>query len=279
MVFLKKEQLPITKQCKLLGKSRSWYYYRNYKNPEKAEKDLQDKALILDVYKDYPFYGYRKITLELNDRGIRITRKRVRRLMRELCLYAIYPGQNLSKRNKEHKIYPYLLKDIEIIRPNQVWETDITYIPFEFGKLYLVAIIDVYSRKILSWNLSNTMDVDFCTEALFEAIEKYGYPEIFNSDQGSQFTSPRFLKHLKKKTQISMDSKGRALDNVFIERFWRSIKYEDIYLKSYRTIPELRTGIDNYMKFYNEKRFHESLDYKRPDEVYTVSANSVRVAN
>ncbi len=279
MVFLKKEQLPITKQCELLGKSRSWYYYQNYRNPKKVEKDVQDKALILDVYKDYPFYGYRKITLELNDRSIIITRKRVRRLMKELCLYAIYPGPNLSKRNKEHEIYPYLLKDIEITRPNQVWETDITYIPFEFGKLYLVAIIDVYSRKILSWNLSNTMDVDFCTEALFEAIEKYGYPEIFNSDQGSQFTSPRFLKHLKKKTQISMDSKGRALDNVFIERFWRSIKYEDIYLKSYRTIPELRTGIDNYMKFYNEKRFHESLDYKRPDEVYTVSANSVRVAS
>ena len=279
MVEPEKEQLPITKQCELLGKSRSWYYYRNYRNPEKVEKDLQDKALILDVYKDYPFYGYRKITLELNDRSIRITRKRVRRLMKELCLCAIYPGPNLSKRNKEHVIYPYLLKDIEITRPNQVWETDITYIPFEFGKLYLVSIIDVYSRKILSWNLSNTMDVDFCTEALSEAIEKYGYPEIFNSDQGSQFTSPKFLNHLKERTQISMDSKGRALDNIYIERFWRSIKYEDIFLKNYRTISGLRIGINNYMKFYNEKRFHQSLNYKRPDEVYVESTNSLKVAS
>ena len=185
---------------------------------------------------------------------------------------------NLSKRNKEHEIYPYLLKDIEITRPNQVWETDITYIPFEFGKLYLVAIIDVYSRKILSWNLSNTMDVDFCTEALSEAIEKYGYPEIFNSDQGSQFTSPKFLEHLKEKTRISMDSKGRALDNIYIERFWRSIKYEDIFIKNYRTIPGLRIGIDNYMKFYNKKRFHQSLDYKRPEEVYSETTNRERVA-
>ncbi len=278
MVEPEKIQLSISKQCELLGKSRSWHYYQNYRNPEKVRKNLKDKALILDVYRDYPFYGYRKITLELNDRGIRITRKRVRRLMKELCLYAIYPGPNLSKRNKEHEIYPYLLKNIEIIRPSQVWETDITYIPFEFGKLYLVAIIDVYSRKILSWNISNIMDVDFCTEALFEAIVKYGYPEIFNSDQGSQFTSSKFLEHLKGITRISMDGKGRTLDNIYIERFWRNIKYEDVYLKSYRTIQELRKGINNYIKFYNEKRFHQSLNYKRPKEVYTQTPNNNKAA-
>ncbi|MFH0702268.1 MAG: IS3 family transposase [bacterium] len=184
-------------------------------------------------------------------------------------LRTFYPEPKTTIRSKSHKVYPYLLKGIEIRRPNQVWASDITYIPLKHGFAYLVSIIDLYSRKILSWNLSNSLDKTFCTEALDEAIERYGIPEIFNSDQGSQFISNEFTETLLiKNIQISMDSKGRAIDNIYIERYWRTLKYEDIYLNKYETMTEARIGINKFTHFYNVQRVHSSLEYKTPDEIY-----------
>ncbi len=220
--------------------------------------------------------GCRRIKNELAKQGIFTDRKRVNRLMRCMGIYAIYPKPKLSKRNESHKIYPYLLRNQEVTRSNQVWCTDITYIPMSKGFLYLIAVMDWHSRKVLSWQLSNTMDTDFCVDALQEAIAKYGKPDIFNTDQGSQFTSKAFTDVLKKHSvQISMDGKGRWVDNVFIERLWRSVKYEEVYLKAYESPREAEQELERYFKFYNEERCHQGLDEQTPNQVYLANLKSV----
>lgn len=252
-------------QCKLLDISRSAYYYKPL--PGQDEKDIEILQEILSVLEDQPFYGYRKVAIALKHLGV--TRKKIRRIMKKAGLRAIYPGKRLSIPNKYHKKYPYLLKGMDIWLPNQVWATDITYIRLRGGYVYLVAIIDLYSRKILSWHLSNTLDAEFCISAFEEAVHLYGIPAVFNSDQGSQFTSEAFVSRLEAlDIRISMDGKGRALDNVYIERFWRTLKYEDIYIKDYSSMAELKEGIKKYVMFYNSERFHQSLDYETPDEIY-----------
>lgn len=262
--------LSIKRQCELLGLVRSTYYYKPIEN----EEDEEYKRLIFEEYLGCPFYGYRKITQALKKKGHKINRKRVLRLMREMGIKAIYPKPNLSKPAPGNKIYPYLLHGFEIDHPNQVWATDITYIKIIGGFIYLVAIIDLFSRKVLSWRISNTLDVGFCIETLEEAFEKYGRPEIFNSDQGSQFTSIEFTEKLESNNvRISMDGKGRAKDNIYIERLWRSLKYEDIYIKEYETVTDCVAGVKKYFRFYNAERFHQSLEYKTPDEIYFESNN------
>jgi putative transposase len=215
-----------------------------------------------------PFYGVRKMTKQLQRMGYDVGRDHVRTLMRTMGLFAIYPGPNTSKKAKAHKIYPYLLRGVDIIRPNQVWSADITYIRLLKGFAYLVAIIDWYSRYVLSWKLSNSLETRFCLDALEEALP-CGQPEIFNTDQGCQFTSDEFTgRLLEREIAISMDGRGRALDNVFVERLWRSVKYEDIYIKGYETIPQTMEGLDVYFPFYNHERIHQSLDYQTPWEVH-----------
>jgi len=222
---------------------------------------------ILEVLGRRPFYGYRKVARELADLGV--TRKQVRRIMKRAGLRALYPGKRTSVPAKYHKKYPYLLRGKAIWLPNQVWATDITYIKLSGGVVYLAAIIDLYSRKILTWRISNTLDAEFCVAALEEAIALYGIPAIFNTDQGCQFTSDAFIAVLEgHHIEVSMDGVNRALDNIFIERFWRSLKYEDIYLNDYRTMIELKAGVKRYMEFYNGERFHASHDYQTPNEVY-----------
>jgi len=221
------------------------------------------------VFEQHPYYGTRRMTSHLRREGHQINRKKVRRLMRIMLLMPIYPKPNLSKRNHEHKVFPYLLRNITIDRPNQVWATDITYIPMNSGHAYLVAVIDWFSRQILSWKLSTTLDKDFCIEAVNEAIEKYGAPEIFNTDQGCQFTAKEYTMNLTNRgIKVSMDSKGRALDNIMIERFWGSLKREKIYITEYSSVDELRRGIDEYISFYNNERPHQSLNDCYPREVY-----------
>ncbi len=262
-------ELSISRQCELIGKSRSWYYYKSSIDNIKIKRDNKDKIIITEILNKYPQYGYRKVSLESKDRGLYIKEKRTRRLMSEMGIKAVYPTHRTGKVNKEDKKYPYLLKNIKIKHINQAWAADITYIKLPVGKVYLIAILDIYSRKILSWEISNTMDTQFCINALYKAIQKYGCPEIFNTDQGSQFTSKVFTEILKKhKIKISMCSKGRALDNIYIERVWRTVKYEDIYLKNYETLKELKNGLYDYFEFYNKKRFHQSLNYIRPNEIY-----------
>jgi len=257
--------LPIKKQCEILEISRSAYYYKEDQSED--EQEIAILTAILEVFKEKPFYGYRKVTHELSDLGV--TRKQVRRIMRRAGLRAIYPGKRTSVPIKNHKKYPYLLRGKAIQFPNQVWATDITYIKLKTGFVYLVAIIDLFSRRILSWRLSNTMDTDFCISALQEAIDFFGVPAIFNTDQGSQFTSEAFVDVLKSYgIEISMDGVNRALDNIYIERFWRTLKYEDIFLKDYESMAELKEGIKRYVKFYNTERFHQSLDYLTPEQVY-----------
>jgi putative transposase len=257
----------VTQQCNLLGISRTAYY--DLKKCKEHDQDLQDLQNILEVMREKPFYGYRKVSQELKTDSPHMTRKRVRNLMRKFGLRAIYAKPRLSKPAKYHKKYPYLLRGKVIRYPNQVWATDITYLRLPGGHVYCMAIIDLYSRKILSWRISNTLDPEFCLEALEEAIYLFGEPAIFNTDQGSQFTSEMFIKVLKEhKIRISMDGKGRALDNVYIERLWRSLKYEDIYLNCYETMESLKAGVKRYFHFYNTERFHQSLGYQTPDEMY-----------
>jgi putative transposase len=216
-----------------------------------------------------PFYGSRRIRDWLQDEGFPVNRKRVQRLMRQMGIVALYPKANTSRPGKGHKIYPYLLRGLEIDHPNQVWATDICYVPMARGFVYVVAIMDWYSRKVLAWRVSNTMDADFCVEALEEAISRYGTPEIFNTDQGAQFTSEAFTGTLKAAgIRISMDGKGRWVDNVFVERLWRSLKYEEVYLKAYETVADARQGMANYFRFYNRERRHQSLGRQTPDRVY-----------
>ncbi len=254
------------KQCELLDISRSGLYYE----PMGESAYNVDLMNMIDAkYTAHPDMGVPSMTIYLRNSGKKCGPKRVRRLMRLMGLEAIYPKPRTSIPNKQHEVYPYLLKDVEIIRPNQVWSTDITYIRLKHGFAYLVAIMDWYSRKVLSWRLSNTMDTGFCCEALEEALMFYGKPDVFNSDQGSQFTSKDFIDRLKgKKISISMTGTGRALDNVFIERLWRTIKYGNIYIKSYETLSEAVSGLKEYFEYYNEQRGHSSLGGKCPDMVY-----------
>jgi putative transposase len=222
-----------------------------------------------EIHLEFPFYGSRTIARELREKGYRANRKRVQRLMRLMGLESVAPKPNTSKPNEEHPVYPYLLRGLTISRPNQVWATDITYIPLARGSAYLVAIMDWHSRRVLSWRLSNTLDASFCIEALQEALSRFGRPEIFNSDQGSQFTSADFTAVLLAAgVKISMDGKGRCIDNVFVERLWRSLKYEDVYLKAYTNLVEARAGIGRYFHFYNTRRSHQALGYQTPAAFY-----------
>jgi putative transposase len=243
-----------------------WYYQPKPEDPE----DLRLMNLMDEQYLKTPFYGVLKMKEWLDrEHKIIVNPKRVRRLLRKMGLMAVYPKRNLSKPAPGHKSYPYLLKGLKITRPNQVWSADITYIRLAGGFVYLVAIIDWYSRYVLAWNVSITLDSAFCLDALDEATQLYGRPEIFNSDQGCQFTSIEFTDRVKAVgAQISMDGRGRALDNIFIERLWRSVKYEDIYLHDYTTVPEVVLGLRKYFLFYNTERQHQSLDYWTPQEVY-----------
>jgi len=260
-------RLSISRQCELLDISRAAYYYQQRES--RAEADLEDLKRIMEVLREIPFYGYRKISRALMGEHPHLTRKRVRRIMRRFGLRAQYARRSLSKPRKEHKKYPYLLRGKEIRHPNQAWASDLTYLRLPGGFVYLVAIIDLFSRKVLSWRLSNSMDPAFCVAALEEAIERYGEPAIFNTDQGSQFTSDAFIAVLERHSiEISMDGKGRALDNVYVERLWRSLKYEEIYLKSYETMAQMAEGVARYFQFYNAERFHQSLDYQTPDQMY-----------
>ncbi len=257
--------MSLRRQCELLDVNRSTLYYKE-KPAEGSEVGLMN--LIRDIWERYPFYGYRRITKELQATGHKVNRKRVQRLMVCAGIQALYPGPNTSKRNKQHAVYPYLLRDISITRANQAWMVDITYLRISGGFMYLVALIDVHSRYVVGWSLSNTLETGFCIEAL-EAGLLLAIPEIVNSDQGCQFTSAEWISALEGKAiKISMTGKGRCLDNVYIERFWRSLKYEEFYLNEYRTVPELRAAIGAYVEFYNHRRWHQSLGYKTPAEVY-----------
>ena len=260
------KNLSITRQCALLLLNKSTYYY---KVKCLTKRDLEIMKTIDEIYTEHPYFGARRMSKYLVQFGIVIGRKAVSRYYGIMAIEAIYPKMNLSKRNQAHKIYPYLLKGVEITKVNQVWSADITYIRLTQGFVYLVAIIDWFSRYILSWRVSISLESDFCIDALEEAIERHGQPEIFNTDQGSQFTSKNFINGLSKhQIKISMDGKGRALDNVFIERFWRSLKQEKIYLVILNTVKEAKNAITDYITFYNQKRMHQSLEYLTPQQVY-----------
>jgi len=257
--------ISILRQCELLNIHRSGYYYEPV---TESSTNLAIMRKLDELYTQAPFYGVLRMHQYIRSLGYNVNIKRIRRLLRLMGLLAIYPKKNLSVPNLENKTYPYLLKNLEINRCNQVWSSDITYIPMEKGFLYLVAIIDWHSRYVISWRISNTLEVSFCLEALQEALTK-GKPEIFNTDQGSQFTSNDFTNYLiTNNIQISMDGKGRCLDNIFVERLWRSVKYEYVFLNSIKDGRELWHGLDNYFHFYNEKRFHQSLDYQTPAQVH-----------
>ena len=258
--------LPKRRRCELLDVARSTAYDR----PDPfGEEDLALLRRIDEIHLKWPFYGSRRIRDELQALGHNVNRKRVRRLMRHMGLQALYPRRRTSQPGKGHKIYPDLLRDLLIERSNQVWAADICYIPMAKGFMYLVAIMDWHSRRVLSWRLSNTLDTDFCVDALQEAVRRFGTPEIVNTDQGAQFTSEVFTGVLKDHgIQISMDGKGRWVDNVFVERLWRSVKYEDVYLRAYETPAELRAGLTRYFDFYNSRRRHSALDRYTPDAVY-----------
>jgi len=259
------KKLSIRKQCKLLNLTRSNLYYE----PVKVSKvTLRIMHYIDEIFTECPFYGSRRIREALKRKGWTIGRERVQSLMRQMGLWAIYPKAKLSKKHPEHRIYPYLLGNIEITRPNQVWSADITYIRLKEGFIYLVAIMDWFSRYVLSWRLSNSLDVSFCIEALEEALGK-GCPDIFNTDQGSQFTSDDFTGILlSKEIAISMDGRGRVFDNIFIERLWRSVKYEEVYIKGYHVYRDAKEGLDTYFSLYNNRRYHQSLAYRTPYEVH-----------
>ncbi len=258
--------LSIVAQCQMLKVSRSTLYYRPA--PVSAD-DLAVMRRLDEVYLATPFYGSRRMLAVLRLEGWSINRKRVRRLMRIMGLEAIYQKPDTSRPHPQHKVYPYLLRGLVIDRPNQVWCADITYIPMARGFVYLVAVMDWFSRRVLSWRLSIGMEQDFCVEALTEALDRYGPPEIFNTDQGAQFTSADFVGTLERRgIQISMDGKGRFLDNIFIERLWRSLKYEEVFIKAYATVLEARGGIGGWLAFYNDKRLHQALDYRTPRAVF-----------
>jgi putative transposase len=260
------ESLSISRQCELIGLSRASFYYEP---AQESEENLQLMRWIDKLFTDHPFYGVRKMTAWLRqEKNLEVNPKRVRRLMRLMCLETIYQKPRLSTPAPGHQIYPYLLRGVKIERIDQVWSTDITYIRLQGGFVYLVAIIDWYSRYVLSWEISTTMENDFCISALRRALDQ-GKPEVFNSDQGSQFTSNAYTGVLKEQgISISMDGRGRAMDNIYIERLWRSVKYEEVYLNDYETVPQAIAGLREYFRFYNAKRPHQSLDYKTPESIY-----------
>lgn len=258
----------VVRQCALAEVSRATLYAQQQPKPV-DEGDLLLGRLIDEEYTRHPFYGTRRMVVFLKAVGHIVNRKRVQRLMREMGLVGMAPGPNTSRAHPAHKVYPYLLRGVAVVRPNQVWSTDITYIRLARGFVYLVAIIDWYSRRVLGWRISNSMDAAFCVDCLEEAIRAHGKPEIFNSDQGSQFTSEAFTGVLKREEiTISMDGRGRAFDNIFVERLWRNVKYEDVYLKGYATMGELMIGLAKYFVFYNGERPHQSLGDKTPEVVY-----------
>lgn len=278
MIDKESREMSIKQQCKLVSVSRSSMYYTKTPFIERIEPDIISK--IVEIYEQLPFYGVVRTYHELQRRGYYLGRDRIAKVKKDMNLRTFYTEPKTTIRNKSHTVYPYLLKGLEITKPNQVWSTDITYIPLRHGFAYLVSIIDLYSRKILSWSLSNSLDKSFCIEALNEAIERYGVPEIFNSDQGCQFTSLDFTGILSlHNIKISMDGKGRAIDNIYIERYWRTLKYEDIYLNKYETLSEARIGINKFTHFYNVQRLHSSLEYKTPDEFYYNLTTEVKNIN
>ena len=265
MVDREHPSLSIVRQCALLGVSRSSLYYR----PRAiSAEDLSLMGEMDRQYLETPFYGSRRMKAWLGRRGIHLSRKRVQRLMRAMGLRAIYRRPSTSRRSPEHPVYPYLLRNVRITRPNQVWAADIIYLPMNRGFLYLVAVMDWHSRYVVAWRLSNTLEAGFCAEALEEALGK-GEPEVFNTDQGSQFTSLEFTQVLKDRgVRISMDGKGRYSDNIFVERLWRTVKYEEVYLKAYANVLEAQRGLEDYFRFYNGLRPHQALGYRTPAEVF-----------
>lgn len=270
-------KISISSQCSLLSISRGLFYY---KPVELTDTDFDILKKIDEIYTEDPTFGARRIKGALKKRHkIKIGRKKIQNYMEILGISAIYPKPNLSKPDKQHKKYPYLLRNVDINKANQVWSTDITYIRLKHGFVYLTAVIDWHSRYVLSWKLSTTLDRQFCVEALNEALSKYGKPEIFNTDQGTQYTSDEFTGILEENNiKISMDGKGRALDNIFVERLWRTVKHDDIYLKEYRTVKECREGLKVFFERYNTRREHQSLDYNYPEEVYFGNVELVKKA-
>ena len=265
MIDWEHRYLPVKTQAELLSLNRSGLYYQPV--PPSAE-EVALKHRIDELYTAHPYYGYRKITAQLQREGMQINHKAVARHMHEMGLAALYPGPNLSKRAQQAAIYPYLLNHVTASAPNHIWGIDITYIRLQAGWMYLVAILDWYARYIVSWELDQTMQIGFVMEAMRRALSD-ARPQICNSDQGSQFTSPQYTELLNAhEVRISMDSKGRALDNIFTERLWRTIKYEEVYLKEYTSPREAREGLTEYLRFYNEGRLHQALDYRTPAEVY-----------
>lgn len=261
-------KLAVRRQCALAGVARSWVYARRAEEPL-DEQDLRLLELIDAEYTRRPFYGSRRMVIYLKHQGHEVNRKRVQRLMRVLGLAGMAPGPATSRPHPAHKVYPYLLRGVAVVRPNQVWSSDITYIRLAQGFAYLVAIIDWYARRVLAWRVSNTLEAGFCVDCLEEALRVHGKPEVFNSDQGAQFTSAAFTRVLLDAgIAISMDGRGRALDNIFVERLWRSVKYEDIYLKGYGSLPELVLGLSEYFAFYNGERPHQGLGNRTPEAVY-----------
>lgn len=260
-------EISVVRQCRLLSICRSTLYYQFQE--DESDLNLEIMAELDRQYQKTPFYGKRRMLLHLDDLGFSVNIKRIRRLMRLMGLTTLYPKPNTSLANKEHIKFPYLLKDLVFTHRNHVWATDITYIPMQRGFMYLMAVVDLYSRKVLHWSVSNTMDAEWCTEVLKQTIVMHGTPEIFNTDQGSQFTSEMFTSVLlSNDIAISMDGKGRAIDNIFVERLWRTVKYENIYLKSYRNGHELEIGLVEYFDFYNYTRKHVSLSNMTPGDVH-----------
>jgi putative transposase len=258
--------LSLRRQCELLGVGRSGLYYEPVGT---SDEDLALMRRIDEMHLRWPFYGSRKLREALQAEGTTVNRKHVQRLMRLMGLESVAPKPNTSKPAPEHPVYPYLLRNLVISRSDEVWAADITYIPMAHGFAYLVAIIDWYSRRVLAWRLSNTLDTSFCEEALHEALTRFGKPGIFNTDQGSQFTAATFTGILRKAgITISMDGKGRCIDNVFVERVWRSLKYEEVFLHAYDDLDEARAGIGRYFEFYNLVRPHQALGYQTPDAFY-----------
>ena len=262
----------LVRQCVLAGVSRATFYAQRKTKPVN-DNNLEISKLIDEEYTRRPFYGSRRMVVFLKASGYTVNRKRVQSLMRTMGLAGMAPGPNTSRSHPEHKVYPYLLRGVLVSKPDQVWSTDITYIRLAHGFAYLVAVIDWYSRRVLSWRISNSMEAEFCVDCLEDALRCCGKPEIFNSDQGSQFTSDAFLKVLKREDiTISMDGRGRAFDNIFVERLWRNVKYEDVYLRGYATMVELRIGLSEYFTFYNSERPHQSLRHQTPDIVYETAS-------
>jgi len=262
----REHKLSVVRQCELLGLARSGVYYQP--RPVSAE-DLALMRRIDELHLEHPFAGARMLRDILRDEGDLVGRKHVATLMRKMGIEALYRKPNTSRRHAAHPVYPYLLRNMSVDRPNQAWAADITYIPMARGFMYLFAVIDWYSRRVLAWRLSNTLTTDFCLEAVTEAITRYGVPEIFNTDQGCQFTSAEFTGLLLQHgIQISMDGKGRWVDNVFVERLWKSVKYENVYLHAYDSVSEVKAGLSWYFSFYNQRRPHRSLDGQTPDAIY-----------